>query len=123
MIPISNHKSVEVAVQPNRQLGQRAERYLAEVASEEPSTAIGYRTHLNNFTNFVRKNYQYPDLDQIIDDFKNRKIDVYFALADFKNSLGDSLSPSTLRNRVIVVKNFLEYWDVDISNRKFKLKV
>jgi integrase len=30
---------------------------------------------------------------------------------------------STLKQRVVTVKNFLEYYDVDISPRKFKLKV
>src|ERR671930_2159232 len=30
---------------------------------------------------------------------------------------------STLKQRVITVKNFLEYYDIDISPRKFKLKV
>lgn len=29
----------------------------------------------------------------------------------------------TLKQRVVTVKNFLEYHDVDISPRKFKLKV
>jgi len=116
---------VEISTkQQSSKLGLKAERYLSEVSSEEASTAIGYRTHLNNFSYFVRKNYHYADLDEIIDDFKVGKKDVYFTLADFKNSFGDGrLSSSTIRNRVTVVKNFLEYWDVDISNRKFKLKV
>ena len=34
-----------------------------------------------------------------------------------------SISPATLKARIITAKNFLEYSDVDISPRKFKLKV
>ena len=34
-----------------------------------------------------------------------------------------NISSSTLKARVITAKNFLEYHDVDISPRKFKLKV
>ena len=34
-----------------------------------------------------------------------------------------NINTSTLTQRVVTVKNFLEYCDVDISPRKFKLKV
>jgi integrase len=36
---------------------------------------------------------------------------------------GNTISSSTLKQRVTTAKNFLEYFDVDISPRKFKLKV
>jgi integrase len=34
-----------------------------------------------------------------------------------------NISSSTLKARIITAKNFLEYYDVDLSPRKFKLKV
>jgi integrase len=34
-----------------------------------------------------------------------------------------NISTLTLKTRIITAKNFLEYYDVDISPRKFKLKV
>jgi integrase len=34
-----------------------------------------------------------------------------------------NISTLTLKQRVVTVKNFFEYYDVDISPRKFKLKV
>ena len=37
--------------------------------------------------------------------------------------VGSNISSLTLKQRVITVKNFLEYYDVDLSPRKFKLKV
>ena len=35
----------------------------------------------------------------------------------------NNVSSSTLKQRVVTVKNFLEYHDVDITPRKFKMKV
>ena len=37
--------------------------------------------------------------------------------------INSSISTLTLKQRVVTVKNFLQYCDVDISPRKFKLKV
>ena len=34
-----------------------------------------------------------------------------------------SISAVTLKQRIVTVKNFFEYWDIDISPRRFKLKV
>jgi hypothetical protein len=34
-----------------------------------------------------------------------------------------NISSITLKQRVVTVKNFLEYYDIDISPRKFKIKV
>ena len=51
-------------------------------------------------------------------------IDVYNALGNYILYLNNnSISPITLKNYVITIKNFLEYSDIDISPRKFKLKV
>ncbi|MGB7955805.1 MAG: tyrosine-type recombinase/integrase, partial [Candidatus Nitrosopolaris sp.] len=56
------------------------------------------------------------------------KIDAYNVLGNYilylkeKNN-NSSISPITLKNYVITIKNFLEYSDIDISPRKFKLKV
>ena len=33
------------------------------------------------------------------------------------------ISASTMKQRVVTVKNFLEYHDIDISPRKFRLKI
>jgi len=56
------------------------------------------------------------------------KIDVYNALGNYilylKKSINNrSISPVTLKNYIITIKNFLEYSDIDISPRKFKLKI
>jgi integrase len=53
------------------------------------------------------------------------KIDVYDLLSSYisrEHKIG-SIMPITLKQRVVTIKNFLEYHDVDISPRKFKFKV
>jgi integrase len=52
-------------------------------------------------------------------------LDIYDILSGYSAYLQQSYTVSalTLKQRVVTVKNFLEYHDVDISPRKFKLKV
>ena len=33
------------------------------------------------------------------------------------------MSTTTIKQRVVTIKNFLEFYDIEISPRKFKLKV
>jgi integrase len=33
------------------------------------------------------------------------------------------ISPLSIRQRIVTARNFLEFWDIDINPRKFKLKV
>ena len=51
--------------------------------------------------------------------------DQYNILSSYRAFLQDkgSISAITMKQQVITIKNFLEYSDVDISPRKFKLKV
>ena len=57
---------------------------------------------------------------------KKNTIDVYNILGKFIVYLkhcNKNISPNSLKNHIITVKNFFEYSDIDISPRKFKLKV
>ena len=63
-------------------------------------------------------------MDNLIDNIIHSKLDPYEILSDYCIYLQEAgLHSSTLKNRVITVKNFLEFNDIDISPRKFKLKV
>ena len=57
---------------------------------------------------------------------KKNTIDIYNILGKFIVYLkhcNKNISPNSLKNHIITVKNFFEYSDIDISPRKFKLKV
>jgi integrase len=87
-------------------------------------TAKEYLLRLNNFKQFVLNNYGSADIDDIIHNINNGDYNPYEILSKYLVYLfncGNSVQ--TLRQRVVTAKNFLEYCDVEISPRKFKLKV
>lgn len=63
-------------------------------------------------------------IDKFIDGLKKGKFYVYDALGDYCVYLQNSqIYTTTLKQRIVTTKNFLEFNDIDISPRKFKIKV
>jgi integrase len=89
-------------------------------------TANEYHTRLTNFEKFVVSHYNI-ELDNFIQQIKdnNNKFDVYDILSDYSIYLDEELNlhTTTLKQRIVTAKNFLETQDIDISERKFKLKI
>jgi integrase len=91
------------------------------------NSAKVYGDHLRPFESFAASSYGI-DLDSFIINIRDGKYNSYSILSEFTTYLQDPnynkpLSTITLRNRVKVVKSFLEFNDVDISDNKFRLKV
>ena len=87
------------------------------------STADEYFARLSTFERFVSLEYN-TTVDDLLVKINEGNEDPYFVLSTYSANLqNNNISSSTLKQRVITVKNFLEYHDVDISPRKFKLKV
>ncbi|MGH9980016.1 MAG: tyrosine-type recombinase/integrase [Nitrososphaeraceae archaeon] len=87
------------------------------------NTAIEYHFRLSNFEKFIFSQYEFS-LDKFINNILLSKLDPYEILSDYCIYLQENrLHRSSLKNGVTTVKNFLEFNDVDISPRKFKLKV
>jgi integrase len=62
--------------------------------------------------------------DNIIQPILSGKINVYELLDGFVSYLSkQKVSPATLKIYIAIVRSFLEYYDIDISNSKFKRKV
>jgi integrase len=62
--------------------------------------------------------------EEIVLPILSGKINVYELLDGFVSYLSKaSISPATLKIYVAIVRSFLEYYDIDISNSKFKRKV
>jgi len=101
-------------------------RYLTNVAVMNESTALKYNERLRKFEAFVSERYGLR-IDEIIKLIMKGKIGAYDALGNYilylREKSNNGISPITLKNYVITIKNFLEYSDIDISPRKFKLKV
>jgi hypothetical protein len=89
-------------------------------------TASEYAKRLNSFRTFVLVNYgKCITIDDLIIKIKEGSENPYNVISNYAAYLLDSnnISNLTLKQRVVTAKNFLEYHDVEISPRKFKLKV
>ena len=92
------------------------------------STAKQYSSRLEDFAFFVYKTYE-CDIETLIDQLlrssndKRIVIDTYDVLSGYTAYLTGSIAPTTIKSRIITVKNFFEYCDIEISPRKVRLKV
>ena len=85
-------------------------------------TANEYHARLDAFKGFAEAKYSLC-VDRYHCEIKNEKRSL-LASNKFARYQGErNISASTLKQRVVTVKNFLEYHDIDISPRRFKLKV
>jgi hypothetical protein len=106
-------------------------QYIKSISIMNKQTANEYYDRLNKFEGFLLSYFGSDNnifnLDNFIEDLKNRKFDVYDVLRNYSIYLlqesNNTIHTTTLKQRVITAKNFLEFYDIDISPRKFKLKV
>jgi integrase len=98
-------------------------KYIRNIETMNKSTAYEYLRRLRAFKRFLGKKYKIT-IDSLIDKLKKGSFDVYDILSEYSSYLQNTgISTLTLKGRVVTLKNFLEFYDVDISPRKFKLKV
>jgi integrase len=99
-------------------------KYIRSIDAMNKRTAHEYYLILTNFQDFVISRYEIS-LNNILTKISQGSEDPYDVLSDYVSYLQRSynISVSTLKMRILIAKNFLEYYDVDISPRKFKLKV
>lgn len=108
---------------------QLATKYVNNVKSMSNSTAQVYKNHLDDFAKFVHKTYK-CNIDNLVHKILNydnqnkvTKLNPYDVLSSYTASLTGSIAPITIKQRIVTVKNFFEYCDIEVSVRKFKLKV
>jgi integrase len=115
-------KSVSVSCSPMAQ--DVLSKYIKSVSMMSASSAREYRFRLHSLVTFAMMKYKLT-LDDLIKAIKEGLYDPYDVLSNYIAYLqaSNTISTLTLKQRVITAKNFLEYFDVKISPRKFKLKV
>ena len=99
--------------------------YITNVSTMSKSTAREYFARLNDFKEFIAKEYNYRlSIDDLLVKVKKAHQDPYNLLNGYASYLRNrNISALTLKQRIVTVKNFFEYCDIDISPRRFKLKV
>ena len=110
-----NHSSIANAVNT----------YIKSVSTMSESTAYEYLSRLNDFEDFIANEYDNRiSIDNLLIKIKQGNQDPYNILNGYAAYLRNhNIAALTLKQRVVTVKNFLEYYDIDISPRRFKLKV
>jgi integrase len=105
-------------------LSKVLDKYIRNISAMNRRSAYEYYGRLTTFQDSIRNDYKMT-LDNLIIELKDGREDPYDILSNYILYLQNSydISSVTLKGRVITAKNFLEYYDVDISPRKFKLKV
>jgi integrase len=129
----------------NESIGSRyLANYIRNVQQANEGTAAQYEYRLSKFEKYVvtaseeerqqerqqQQSQELITLDHLVNELKknsnNNKIDPYDLLSGFVAFLEeeeDIENPNTIRYFVTTARNFLEYNDIEISPRKFKLKV
>jgi integrase len=117
-------------------------KYIKNIQQANKRTALEYEYRLSKFEKYViayQQQYQQQNqdrkrktiitsLDQVIEELKrsSNTIDPYDLLSGFVAHIQEEQgieNPNTIRSFVITARNFLEYYDIEISPRKFKLRV
>ena len=99
-------------------------KYIKNVSIMSKATAYAYSRRLASFENFLSTVFGALTVDKLIRRIKQGDQDVFDVLNEYSSYLSNTgISVDTMKQRIITVKNFLEYHDVDISPRRFELKV
>jgi integrase len=99
------------------------EFYLS-ISAMSQSTAGQYLNRLVIFSGFLNKEFDGLTIDSLVNKIKEGTLDHYSVLSKYSAYLKScNNATSTIKGRVVTVKNFLEYCDIDVSPRKFKIKV
>jgi integrase len=111
-----------------RNLPETVRKFIDSVASANTNTAYEYQKRLDYFGRFLKNGYSlsFDELVNALNSNQSPSINVYDLLSSYVTYLQKKEvipSASTIKAWVTTVKNFLEYWDVEISPKKFKLKV
>lgn len=106
--------------QSNVQTSKLIQKYIRSVSIRNEKTAIQYLSRLLIFETFIIKEYRI-NTDILIQKLKsNKEYDLYDVLNDYCVFLQNNydIGSVTFRDKIITVKNFLEYNDLDINQKK-----
>lgn len=132
----------ETRLKTKTETSTKLEKYIESVASVNKYTAYEYWRRLIQFGSFVTEKYDLS-LDGLVKQLQLGKnnndnehnngndtigvdIDVYDLLSSyvaFLQKRDNVPSPSSIKQWISTIRNFLEFWDLEISVKKLKIKV
>ena len=117
----NNNKNKQLITKSN---SESISKFIKSVNVRNQNTAKQYYLRILLFEKFLDIEYSINS-DKLIQQLKDKERDPYDILNDFCIFLQNNynLSSITFRDKITTVKTFLEYNDIEISPRKFKVKV
>ena len=117
----NNNKNKQLITKSN---SESISKFIKSVNVRNQNTAKQYYFRMLLFEKFLDIEYSINP-DKLIQQLKDKERDPYDILNDFCVFLQNNykLSSITFRDKITTVKTFLEYNDIEISPRKFKVKV
>jgi integrase len=100
--------------------------YIKSIRMMSNATSQQYLRRLYSFSAFIKNEFNSRlDVNDLVNKIKQGELDTYDILSKYSGYLQSSynITALTLQQRVVTAKNFLEYFDIEISPRRFKLKV
>jgi integrase len=120
--PVKSNRTVWL--NPRETLEESLANYVSNISTMNKTTAHEYLYRLKTFRTFIVNHFNIKGLDGVISQINDKRINPYYLLNSYCSYLvAAHISPSYIKNCIITVKNFLEYYDVELSPRKFKMKV
>lgn len=103
----------------------KVQKFLISKERGAINTALGYKTSLAVFQQFLTKEYDDLTLETIIDLLISNNVDVYDLLDRFVSYLQtiSDLKRSSIHQYLAGIRSYLGYNDIDIANSKFKRRV
>jgi integrase len=102
----------------------KVQKFLSSISRGTIFNNRGYKTSVAYLYQFLDTKYSSLNLETIIDSIKSKTIDVYEFLDEFMAFLySKKLCQASRKQYLIGVKSYLQYHDIDIVPRKFKMRV
>jgi integrase len=104
-------------------LDTRVNTFLSSIGRNSKNSRKSYQTALIHFAEFIKSKKQTPD--SIIPLLEKQRINTYELLDQFVSYLSQQqgIAAASLKLYMAVIRSYLQYNDIDISNSKFKRKV
>jgi len=107
----------------------KASGFLNSVDINSKKTRDAYHFALAHFQTFLTKNTQY-NIETVLPAIRNKTIDVYILLSQFvgylrtrQNKNGNELSPASFALYFAGVRSYIEYSDIELSDKQLKKRV
>jgi len=120
----AGRKSAGILLMEETLAQKKVTDFLYSVGRKSKKSKDIYQIGLAQFQTYLSSQSQSQTLENIIENILAKQLDVYSLLDNFVSYLSRlSLSAATIILYISAVKSYIQYYDIDISQNKFKRRV